>query len=152
MLDLDYLADLYQSNKDVAVMIAGGAYPAGRFLLWAGGLATGCGRSLVAWALTRRPEAPLDEAVAVLVEQIGKATKVVGEVDYVVAGPRTYVRGEHVQVTPPDLAPGWGNARPVPADTYRPHERRAIARAYKARFAELKEMERQRLREAAAVG
>ncbi len=134
------LCSLYQSNKDIAVAVAGGAYPVGKFLIWSGTRMASVGYTMTKWALTKAPPAPLEEAVAVLVENVGKASRLYEDEKTLVFG--------MVRVDSRDGSVKIGQ-RAVP---YGPHEVKAIKAAAKARLAEIAASEHDTLREQAALG
>jgi hypothetical protein len=140
---LSDLATLYQNNKDVAGPVAGSlAYPAGRLLLWAGHRLVSAGCAVTRWACTPRPAAPLEEAVAVLIENVGRmgitARRDNGDVN---------LGAVSTVVLPDGTVKVDGTVVP-----YTPAETKAIKAAAAARAAELKAAERDDLRERAALG
>ena len=148
------LLELITAHKELAYAALGVAgVGAGKLGLYLGGKAFRAFASGVTWACTPRPPEPLDEAVAVLIEGIGKGV-LVPDADAIAVNPRTYVKDDTVHVVPGGLMKCnacWGTAKDRSGE-YSRAERKAIRAAYAERFAVLKAEQRALVRLAAATG
>jgi hypothetical protein len=145
---LSDLAAFYHNNKDAAVAAAGAAWPACRVLYAASH-----------WLMAKRPEEPLEEAVALLIDGIGKAE--LGS--YSLAGTGLFrTKTPTVRFGDTHVCGGrvWvGNNLMDEVTGYSAAARKAIAAAYRERLPVLMRQEEERkarkqadLRERAALG
>jgi hypothetical protein len=145
---LSDLAAFYHNNKDAAVAAAGAAWPACRVLYAASH-----------WLMTKRPEEPLEEVVATLIDAIGEA----GLADKVLCPPGLFVcysRVVRFGNTHVHCGRVWADACLQDEVTgYSAAARKAIAAAYWKRLPVLLKQEEDKrirrqadLRERAALG